>query len=89
MLVNYPTATNDMQFTATNGAQQRLRQSAHRILYVVVNSRSYTDENYAKATGTPMWRSALTAANVIVGLLLIGWEFLLLRKYSQRKKGEA
>ena len=43
MLVNYPTATNDMQFTTTNGAQQRLRQSAHRILYVVVNSRSYTD----------------------------------------------
>ena len=68
MLVNYPTATNDMQFTTTNGAQQRLRQSAHRILYVVVNSRSYTDENYAKATGTPMWRSTLTAANVVVGL---------------------
>ena len=86
MLVNYPTATNDMQFTKTNGAQQRLRQSVHRILYVVVNSRSYTEENYAKATATPAWRKALTCANVVVGVLLIAWEALLIRKYNQRKR---
>jgi beta-glucosidase len=89
MLVNYPTATNDMRFTETNGAKARLRQSAHRILYVVANSRSYTEENYAKATATPAWRKILTAVNIIGALLLVCWEALLLRKYSQRKKGEA
>lgn len=87
MLVNYPTATNDMRFTDTAGAQQRLRQSVHRILYVVANSRSYTDENYAKATGTPAWRTALNAANICCAVVVVLWEVLLLRNYKRRKNG--
>lgn len=85
MLVNYPTATNDVQFRETNGAQQAMRQSAHRILYVVVNSRSYTDENYAKATATPKWRVILTAVDVAVAVVVALWEFLLIKKYLSRR----
>ena len=53
MLVAYQTETNNVQFRETNGAQRAMRDAAHNILFVTVNSRAYTDENYAKATATP------------------------------------
>jgi hypothetical protein len=37
MLVNYPTATNNVQFRDTNGAQQAMREATKNILYTVVN----------------------------------------------------
>ena len=54
MLVAYQTATNNVQFRDTPGAQQAMRDAAKNILYVVVNSRAYTDENYAKAIRGPV-----------------------------------
>ena len=86
MLVNYPTATNNVQFRDTNAGQQAMRQSAHRILYVVVNSRAYEPSNYAKASGAPMWRTILTVVNVIAAILLIAWEVLILMNYMKRRK---
>jgi beta-glucosidase len=84
MLVNYPTATNDVQFQSTNGAQQAMRQSAHRILYVVVNSRAYEEENYEKATGTPIWQTILTVVDVIVVIGLVAQEVLLIMSYKKK-----
>jgi beta-glucosidase len=84
MLVNYPTATNDVQFQSTNGAQQAMRQSAHRILYVVVNSRAYEEENYEKATGTPIWQTILTVVDVIVAIGLVAQEVLLIMSYKKK-----
>ncbi len=86
MLVNYPTATNSVQFRDTNAAQQAMRQSAHRILYVVVNSRAYEDANYAKASGTPIWQTILTVVNVAVIALLVLLEVLLIKKFLAKKK---
>lgn len=84
MLVNYPTAANDVMFRDTNAAQQAMRQSAHRILYVVVNSRAYSEENLNPAPAP--WHLWLTIANVVVGALLVIWEFLLVRKFLSRIK---
>ncbi len=89
MLVNYATTTSEMQFTETAGAQQALRQAAHRILYVTVNSRTYSDEGIALATQDNLWETILTGVNIGVGIVLVLWECLLIYNFVKRsKKGE-
>lgn len=85
MLVAYQTATNNVQFRETNGAQQAMRTAAKNILYVTVNSRAYTDANYEKATATPMWRTALIAADVVAAAALLGLEFMAIKGYKKRQ----
>ena len=84
MLATSPSTYNGMTVLNTNGAQQALRESAHNILYVVANSRSYSEENQNQ--GAPIWRVLLTVVNVVVAALLILWEVLLIKHYLQRKK---
>ncbi|MCD7802773.1 MAG: glycoside hydrolase family 3 C-terminal domain-containing protein [Clostridiales bacterium] len=89
MLVNYATTTSEMQFTETAGAQQALRQAAHRILYVTVNSRTYSDEGIELATQDNLWETILTGVNIGVGVVLVLWECLLIYNFVKRsKKGE-
>ncbi|MCC8128379.1 MAG: glycoside hydrolase family 3 C-terminal domain-containing protein [Clostridiales bacterium] len=89
MLVNYATTTSEMQFTETAGAQQALRQAAHRILYVTVNSRTYSDEGIELATQDNLWETILTGVNIGVGIVLVLWECLLIYNFVKRsKKGE-
>ncbi len=89
MLVNYATTTSEMQFTETAGAQQALRQAAHRILYVTVNSRTYSDEGIALATQDNQWEVILNGVNIGVGIVLVLWECLLIYNFVKRsKKGE-
>ena len=77
MLVNYPTATNDVRFRDTNGAQQAMRTSTKNILYVVVNSRAYDPENLT--TGMAPWMIALIIADVLIAGLLGFWAYKLLK----------
>ncbi len=86
ILVAYSTATNDMQFTETAGAQQALRQAVHRILYVTVNSRAYSDEGIALATQDNQWEVILRGVNIGVGVVLVLWEVLLVYNFIRRKK---
>lgn len=85
MLVNYAAETNDVRFRDTNGAQQAMRDAAHNILYVTANSRVYTDENYEKASATPVWRNILLGVNICVGIVLLALAVLLLKKYLDTK----
>lgn len=85
MLVNYAAETNDVRFRDTNGAQQAMREAAHNILYVTANSRVYTDENYAKASATPMWRNILLGVNIGGGILLLVLAALFIKNYLNRK----
>ena len=84
MLVAYQTETNNVRFRETNGAQQAMREAAHNILFVTVNSRAYTEENYAKATATPVWRTILIVVDVIAVVVLAALEFLILKGYKKR-----
>ena len=86
MLVAYQTATNNVQFRETNGAQQAMRTAAKNILYVTANSRAYTDENYTKATATPAWRTILTVVDVVAGVVLVAGEALVIKGYLKKKK---
>ena len=86
MLVAYQTATNNVQFRETNGAQQAMRQAAKNILFVTANSRAYTDENYAKATATPVWRTILIVVDVVAVIALAAIEFAVFRSYKKKKQ---
>ena len=89
MLVNYPTATNNVQFRATNGAQQAMRQSAHRILYVVANSRQYSDLGVQMSKEGNRWETILTVVNVVVVILAVVLEVLLIKSFLDKKKKAA
>ena len=85
MLVAYQTETNNVRFRETNGAQQAMRESAHNILYVTVNSRAYEPVNYEKATATPVWRTVLIVVDVIAAAAFIGLEYMVLKGYKKRE----
>ena len=87
MLVNYPTATNNVQFRETNGAQQAMRDAAGNILYTVVNSRAYAPENLKM--GMAKWQIIMIVADVIIGALLALCCFKMIKKYLNSKKEEA
>lgn len=82
MLVNYATATNDVRFRETNGAKKAMRDSAKNILYVVVNSRAYSEENLN--SGMPVWKTIMYAADAAVIILCAFWAFRLFKKYKKR-----
>ena len=86
MLVNYPTATNDVQFRETAGAQQAMRESAKNILYVVANSRQYDPENLN--TGIPKWKIIMYAADAFITLLCLALLSKFFSNYRRRKAGE-
>ncbi|MCD8160490.1 MAG: glycoside hydrolase family 3 C-terminal domain-containing protein [Clostridiales bacterium] len=86
MLVAYDTTTSKMMFTETAGAQQALRQSVHRILYVVVNSRTYSDEGIELATQNNIWETVLFGVNIGVGVVLVVWEVFLIYSFMKKRK---
>ena len=80
MLVNYATATNDVRFRDTNGAKQAMRDAAKNILYVVANSRAYSEENLANQGGSS-WRALMYIIDaIIVALCAVCLWFLLKKK---------
>ena len=85
MLVNYPTATNDVQFRVTGGAQQAMRESAKNILYVVANSRQYDPANLS--TGIAKWKIIMYAADAVVTLLCLALLAKFFGNYRKRKAG--
>ena len=85
MLVAYQTETNNVRFRETPGAQKAMRDAAHNILYVTVNSRAYTEENFAKATATPIWRTVLIVVDVIAAAVILVLEFLVFKSYKKRQ----
>ena len=83
MLVNYSTATNDVQFRDTNGAQQAMRTAAKNVLYVVANSRAYYEENYNP--GMASWKIIMILADVVVGALCC---FILYNAFIKKRENE-
>ena len=81
MLVNYATATNDVKFRDTNGAQQAMRDATKNILYVVANSRAYGEST---VTGGTNWRAIMYAVDGVAILDLAFWAFQAVKKYKKR-----
>ena len=87
MLVNYPTATNDVQFRETNGAQQAMRDATKNILYTVVNSRAYAPENLK--AGMASWKKLMIALDVVFAALMICLMGIFVKNYKKNKELEA
>ncbi len=87
-LVAYSTSTSSVLFQETAGAQQAMRTAAHNILYVVVNSRAYSEEGIELATQDYQWETILKGVNIAVGVILVAWEALLIYNFVKRKEGE-
>lgn len=70
----------------TNSSKQALRESAKNILYTVVNSRAYAEENMNP--GMAKWQIVLIGADVLVALLFVTLEVKTLKGYKKRKEEE-
>ena len=83
-LVNYPTATNYLTDTTSATSVIAARQATKNILYTVVNSRAYAEENLNP--GMPTWQILLIAATVVAVALLGLWEVKLIKNYKKAGK---
>ena len=70
----------------TNSSKQALRESAKNILYTVVNSRAYAEENLNP--GMAKWQIILIGADVLVALLFVTLEVKTIKGYKKRKEEE-
>lgn len=64
-----------------------MRQAAHNILYTAANSWQYA--NGEPKVATPIWKTAMYVAWGAVAVLVIGLEFLTIKRYLSRKKAVA
>lgn len=64
-----------------------MRQAAHNILYTAANSWQYA--NGEPKVATPIWKTAMYVAWGVVVVLVIGLEFLTIKRYLSRKKAIA
>ena len=71
----------------TNSSKQALREASKNILYTVVNSRAYAEENLNP--GMPKWKIIMIGADVIIALLIVGLEYTAIKGYKKRKEEEA
>ncbi|WP_029233227.1 glycoside hydrolase family 3 N-terminal domain-containing protein [Butyrivibrio sp. VCB2006] len=87
MLVNYPTATNNVQFRDTNGAQQAMREATKNILYTVVNSRAYAPENLKE--GMASWKILMIVLDVVFGALMVCLMAVFCKNFKKNREKEA
>ena len=64
-----------------------MRQAAHNILYTAANSWQYA--NGEPKVATPIWKTAMYVAWGVVAVLVIGLEFLTIKRYLSRKNAVA
>ncbi len=64
-----------------------MRQAVHNILYTAANSWQYA--NGEPKVATPIWKTAMYVAWGVVAVLVIGLEFLTIKRYLSRKKAVA
>ena len=82
-LVNYPTETNYLTDTTSATGVLAARQACKNILYTVVNSRAYMEENLNP--GMPGWQIAAIAIDVVLAAVLIVLEVRTIKGYNRRK----
>ena len=86
-LVNYPTATNYLKDQTSATSAIAARQACKNILYTVVNSRAYAEENLNP--GMAGWQIAVIVIDVVLAAGLVALEVIAVKKYQKRKKEEA
>lgn len=77
-----PMNSEDATVTDTQSATSvtAMRKACHNILYTVVNSRAYNDENVSSVI---LWKKLLFMIDIFAGVVLILIEVLTIRKYRK------
>ncbi len=83
MLVAYPTEHNFVKDQSSATGVQAMRTACHNIMYTVVNSRSYNEENMNPSMEN--WVKAAIVVDVLCAAAAIGLEVLIMKGYRKRK----
>lgn len=75
---------NHLQLPVMDSWSVVMRRAAHNILYTAVNSWRY--ENGEPDSGMPVWQVAMIAADVVIGVLLVGLEALAVKRCLDRAR---
>ena len=81
-LVNYPTETNYLTDTTSATGVLAARQACKNILYTVVNSRAYAEENLNP--GLPTWQLIGYGIDAVLVLALAALEIKAVKNYKRR-----
>ena len=65
-----------------------MRESCHDILYTVVNTVAFSEENYSEATATPVWLTTLRNVDIALGVVFVLLQILAIRSFLAAKKKE-
>ena len=63
-----------------------MRESCHDILYTVVNTAAFNEENYSESTVTPVWLTTLRTVDIILAVVFIALETLVIRDFIVKRK---
>ena len=84
MLVAYDAETNQVKDQSSATSIIAMRQASKNIMYTVVNSRAYYDENYSLEMA--MWKKLAIGADVVLAGVLILLEVRTIRKFRRSKE---
>ncbi len=84
MLVAYDTETNHVTDTESATSIQAMRTASKNILYTVVNSRAYAEENLN--VGMDTWKKVAIAIDILLAAGFVCLEVLTIRSYLKKKK---
>lgn len=85
LLTTYDSGLNRMQDQDAPSTVATLRNASKNIMYTVVNSSAYSDENMN--SGMENWKKVLIGVDVVLAVLAIAVEATVVRKgYAKRKK---
>lgn len=82
VLVPYDSDVNHMSNQDSATTVQKLRNASKNILFTVVNSRAYEEENLNK--GMPVWKIAAIAIDIVLAAGIIALETVTILKYRKR-----
>lgn len=83
-LVNYETGANRLADKESATSVTAMRQACKNILYTVVNSRAYAEENLNQ--GMPAWEILMIVVDIIVVALLVLWEVMAVKKFKKGRE---
>ena len=83
-LVAYDVGSNYPTDTTSATAVKEMRRAAKNIMYTVVNSRAYSEENLNM--GMENWKKMAIAIDVILAVCLVLLEAVTVRRYKNRSK---
>ena len=81
-LSNYDAGTNYIKNTDSATTVANMRRAAHNILYTVVNSRAYEEENLN--AGLLLWQIILIVVDVMLAVLIILLEIITVKRFLTR-----